>query len=132
MRYFRQFLIFICILGLTGNPIFAQNTEEEEKKEAEELPVYAGEEIVVTESKEKVPTVSTIAIEGSRPNPFDTGEYRSCQSRVVPAPEWRGFGGCTAKCKRGQYSDRIWRDGFFRHSRIRFAFQRVGAHRWRV
>ena len=62
MRYFRQFLIFTCILGLTSNPIFAQNTEEEEKKEAEELPVYAGEEIVVTESKEKVPTVSTIAM----------------------------------------------------------------------
>ncbi len=61
MRYFQQVLIFICILGLTGNPIFAQNTEEEEKKEEEELPVYAGEEIVVTESKEKVPTVSTIA-----------------------------------------------------------------------
>ena len=45
---------------MTGNLIFAQNTEEE-KKEEEELPVYAGEEIVVTESKEKVPTVSTIA-----------------------------------------------------------------------
>ena len=60
MRYFRQFLIFTCILGLTGNLIFAQNTEDE-KKEEEELPVYAGEEIVVTESKEKVPTVSTIA-----------------------------------------------------------------------
>ena len=33
MRYFRQFLIFTCILGLTSNLIFAQNTEEEEKKE---------------------------------------------------------------------------------------------------
>ena len=60
MRYFRQLLIFVCILGLTSNLIFAQNTEEEEKKE-EELPVYAWEEIVVTESKYKVPTVSTIA-----------------------------------------------------------------------
>lgn len=56
--YFLNLLFFICILGMTGSLIFAQNTEE---KEEEELPVYAGEEIVVTESKEKVPTVSTIA-----------------------------------------------------------------------
>ena len=41
MRYFRQFLIFACVLGMTGNLIFAQNTEEENKEE-EELPVYAG------------------------------------------------------------------------------------------
>ena len=60
MRYFRQFLIFVCVLSMIGSPIFAQNTEE--VKEEEELPVYAGEEIVVTESKEKVPTVSTIAM----------------------------------------------------------------------
>ncbi len=58
--YIRHLLILSGILSITGNLIFAQNTEEEGKEE-EELPVYVGEEIVVTESKEKVPTVSTIA-----------------------------------------------------------------------
>ena len=58
--YFRHLLIFACVLGMTGNLIFAEETAEESKGE-EELPVYAGEEIVVTESKEKVPTVSSIA-----------------------------------------------------------------------
>ncbi len=58
--YFRHLLIFVCVLGAGGNLIFAQNTEEDEKRERE-VPVYAGEEIVVTESKEKVPTVSTVA-----------------------------------------------------------------------
>ncbi len=58
--YIRHLLILSGILSITGNLIFAQNTEEEGKEEGE-LPVYVGEEIVVTESKEKVPTVSTIA-----------------------------------------------------------------------
>ena len=58
--HFRYLFIFVCMLCLPTNLIFAQNTEETSDPEGE-LPVYAGEEIVVTESKEKVPTVSTVA-----------------------------------------------------------------------
>ena len=58
--HFRYLFIFVCMLCLPTNLIFAQNTEETADPEGE-LPVYAGEEIVVTESKEKVPTVSTVA-----------------------------------------------------------------------
>ena len=58
--HFRYLFIFACMLCLPTNLIFAQNTEETADPEGE-LPVYAGEEIVVTESKEKVPTVSTVA-----------------------------------------------------------------------
>ena len=58
--HFRYLFIFACMLCLSTNLIFAQNTEETADPEGE-LPVYAGEEIVVTESKEKVPTVSTVA-----------------------------------------------------------------------
>ena len=59
-RNFQHLLILTGILSITGNPLFAQNTEEEGKEE-EELPVYVGEETLVMESKEKVPTMSTIA-----------------------------------------------------------------------
>jgi len=48
--------LMLCVLGVFGQAAFAQEEATEE-----DLPVYAGEEIVVTESKEKVPTVSTIA-----------------------------------------------------------------------
>ena len=58
--HLRHFFTLTCILCLSTNLIFAQNTEEPIEEESE-LPVYAGEEIVVTESKEKVPTVSTVA-----------------------------------------------------------------------
>ena len=54
--HLRHFFTLTCILCLSTNLIFAEDAEEES-----ELPVYAGEEIVVTESKEKVPTVSTVA-----------------------------------------------------------------------
>ena len=57
--YLRSFFLLVCILSVSGNLTFAQETED--KKEQENLPVYAGEEIVVTESKEKIPTLSTIA-----------------------------------------------------------------------
>ena len=59
-RNFRHLLVLTGILSIAGNPLFAQNTEEEGKKE-EELPVYLGEETLVMESREKVPTTSTIA-----------------------------------------------------------------------
>jgi len=51
--------VLVCLLGLSGQVVFAQEVAEEENEE--ELPVYAGEEIVVTESRDKVPTVSTVA-----------------------------------------------------------------------
>ena len=57
MVHLRSFLIFAYILPTTIG--FAQDLQE--TKEQEDLPVYAGEEIVVTESKEKIPTLSTIA-----------------------------------------------------------------------
>ena len=57
---FRYLFIFVYMLCLPTNLILAQNKEESEEAESE-LPVYAGEEIVVTESKEKIPTVSTVA-----------------------------------------------------------------------
>jgi TonB-dependent siderophore receptor len=50
---------FVCLLVLVGQVAFAQ--EETENEQEEELPVYVAEEIVVTESRDKVPTVSTIA-----------------------------------------------------------------------
>ncbi|MDP6037047.1 MAG: hypothetical protein QGG64_00695, partial [Candidatus Latescibacteria bacterium] len=55
---FRSTLALFCILGSTL--VFAQDTEESKNKE-DDLPVYVAEEIVVTESKEKIPTVSTVA-----------------------------------------------------------------------
>ena len=59
-RNYRHLLILTGILSIAGNPLFAQNSGEEGKEE-EELPVYVGEETLVMESKEKVPTMSTIA-----------------------------------------------------------------------
>jgi len=54
----RLILALACILN--SNLSFAQDTEESKDKK-DDRPVYAGEEIVVTESKEKIPTVSTVA-----------------------------------------------------------------------
>ncbi|MCZ6633855.1 MAG: TonB-dependent receptor [bacterium] len=51
------FWTLALILGLASNGLFAEEGQEKE----DDLPVYAGEEIVVTESKEKIPTVSTVA-----------------------------------------------------------------------
>ena len=56
--YRSTFRFIILVLALSPMWIFAQETEKEQE---DELPVYAGEEIVVTESREKVPTVSSIA-----------------------------------------------------------------------
>lgn len=60
MIIFRFILAFTCILGLHGRVVFAQDEEEDEGLEGG-LPVYTVEEIVVTGSREKVPTISTVA-----------------------------------------------------------------------
>jgi len=57
---FRFTLISICILGLHERMAFAQD-EKEGKEMEDDLPVYTVEEIVVTGSREKVPTISTVA-----------------------------------------------------------------------
>ena len=57
---FRFILAFTCILGLHQRVVFAQGEAEDEGLE-DELPVYTVEEIVVTGSREKVPTISTVA-----------------------------------------------------------------------
>ena len=49
----------VCVLSLFGQVVFAQEGDQKEKQE--ELPVYTAEEIVVTESRERVPTLSTVA-----------------------------------------------------------------------
>ena len=56
----RFVLAFACILGLHGRVVFAREAEEDEHPE-DDLPVYTAEEIVVTGSREKIPTVSTVA-----------------------------------------------------------------------
>lgn len=56
----RSGLAFTCVLSVLGNLAFAQDKEENTDKE-DDIPVYIAEEIVVTESKEKIPTVSTVA-----------------------------------------------------------------------
>ncbi|MBT4502510.1 MAG: TonB-dependent siderophore receptor [Gemmatimonadetes bacterium] len=60
LTLFRFILVFTCVLGLYGRVVFAQDGEEEEELEGG-LPVYTVEEIVVIGSREKVPTISTVA-----------------------------------------------------------------------
>jgi TonB-dependent siderophore receptor len=50
---------WVCVFSL--NPQIAFSQEEAKEEDLEELPVYAAEEIVVTESKEKAATISTVA-----------------------------------------------------------------------
>ena len=49
--------IFLCLFG---NILFAAD-DEPDKDGEDDLPVYVGEEIVVTESKEKIATISSVA-----------------------------------------------------------------------
>ena len=57
---FRSVLIFTCILWGPGRVALAQDEGKDERQE-DDLPVYTAEEIVVTGSREKVPTLSTVA-----------------------------------------------------------------------
>ena len=57
---FRFILVFVCVLGLDGRVVFAQDERKDEGLEGD-LPVYTVEEIVVRGSREKVPTISTVA-----------------------------------------------------------------------
>ena len=60
MFLFRFALVFACVLGMPGGVVLAQDAEEDGEKE-DDLPMFVGEEIVVTGSREKVPTMSTVA-----------------------------------------------------------------------
>ena len=57
---FRTGLLTGMILCLSANALLAADDKTDEEAE-DGLPVYAGEEIVVTESKEKVATISSVA-----------------------------------------------------------------------
>lgn len=53
-------MLWMLVGSIVVTSAFAQETEEPEENE-DDLPVYTAEEIVVIESREKVPTVSTVA-----------------------------------------------------------------------
>ena len=56
----RTGLVAVTLLGLLVNASFAADDKADEDA-GDDLPVYAGEEIVVTESKEKVATIGSVA-----------------------------------------------------------------------
>ena len=60
MLLFRTVLLAAIFSGLALNTVFAADDEADEEA-GDDLPVYAGEEIVVTESKEKVATIGSVA-----------------------------------------------------------------------
>ena len=61
MRILLQLIIAIgCGVGMGGQLAHAEEAKESEDPEAD-LPVYTAEELVVTASREKIPTFSTVA-----------------------------------------------------------------------
>ena len=86
---FRTGLLAGILLCLSANALFSAD-EKADEEAADDLPVYTGEEIVVTESKEKVATIGSVASKIPVPLSETPASVSGGQPRADRASERRG------------------------------------------